>query len=123
MADANAGSTRVMHDHVSVVGISAGAIAIVAAIAFAVAAAFVAIHAGNGDHPAPRLAAGFRDPPAIAGHVRLQATPAEDIATFRAEKRQLIGEYGWVDADRRIARVPIERAMALYAEQAQRRSQ
>jgi len=123
MAEANAGSTRVMPDHVSVVGISAGAIAISAAIAFAVAAAFVAIHAGNGDHPAPRLAAGFRDPPAIAGDVRLQAAPAEDIETFRAQKRQLIGEYGWVDADRRIARVPIERAMALYAEQAQRRSQ
>jgi hypothetical protein len=112
-----------MPDRVSVIGISAGALAIIAAIAFAVAAAFVAIHAGNGDRAAPRLAAGFRNPPVIAGDVRLQAAPAQDIAIFREEKRQLIGEYGWVDADRRIARVPIERAMALYAEQAQRRAQ
>ncbi|HSD00141.1 MAG TPA: hypothetical protein VLI21_14635 [Casimicrobiaceae bacterium] len=123
MADANAGSSRVMPDKVSVVGISAGAIAIIAAIAFAVAAAFVAVHAGNGGHPAPRFAAGSRDPPAIAGDVRLQAAPAADIAAFRAEKRQRIGEYGWVDADRRMARVPIERAMALYVEQAQRRAE
>ena len=116
MADpAGTRGTRYMADQVSVVGIGMGALLIVGAIAFGVFAAFVAVHVGNDGQPPPRLAAGFRNPPAIAGPVALQPDPAHDIAAFRAQKRQWLGTYGWVDREHGIARIPIERAMALLA--------
>lgn len=64
--------------------------------------------------PANPLAAteGRRLPPAP----RLQVNPARDIAELRlAEDRRLQG-YGWVDPGKGIARIPIERAMAILVE-------
>jgi hypothetical protein len=57
-------------------------------------------------------------PPAIAGGVTLQPAPARDIAAYRAEKRRLISGYAWVDRERGIVRIPIERAMELRVQQA-----
>lgn len=48
---------------------------------------------------------------------RLQADPPPDrIAQYRLQSTHL-NSYGWNDADHRTAHIPIERAMALLAQQ------
>lgn len=46
---------------------------------------------------------------------RLETHPTEDLAALRARQRASLESWGW--ADRSFAQIPIERAMALYAEQ------
>lgn len=49
---------------------------------------------------------------------RLQPDPATDIAAERAQKQALLARYAWIDPGHRFARIPIQRAMQLYVEQA-----
>lgn len=51
---------------------------------------------------------------------RLQADPTVDLAREQAaQRRRLIG-YAWVDKDHGLARIPIERAMAVIAGRGER---
>jgi hypothetical protein len=59
---------------------------------------------------APQLTAGLQAPPPAP---RLQADPATDLAAERAQQRQRLESYRWVDRDAGIAQIPIGRAMAL----------
>lgn len=45
---------------------------------------------------------------------RLQQDPAFDMAAFRAQERARLGSYGWVDREKGIARIPIDRAMEIF---------
>jgi hypothetical protein len=57
------------------------------------------------------------DPAAMApAGPSLQPLPALDLARFRAEEDLALGTYGWVDKDKGVVRIPIERAMRLLAE-------
>lgn len=47
---------------------------------------------------------------------RLQAEPAEDLATYLAREKALLESYAWVDEEAGIARIPIEQAMQLLAQ-------
>src|ERR1051326_5575586 len=47
---------------------------------------------------------------------RLQVAPKADLDQRRAAEREHLERYGWVDRDRGIARIPIERAMKLLSE-------
>ncbi len=42
---------------------------------------------------------------------RLQTSPPDDLGTYLAEQRALLGSYGWVDRDKGVAREPIDEAM------------
>jgi hypothetical protein len=46
---------------------------------------------------------------------RLQADPRQDRAAIEAAAERRIESYGWADAGKGTARIPIERAMALQA--------
>lgn len=48
---------------------------------------------------------------------RLQPDPASDLAAERAQQQARLDRYQWIDRDAGIARIPIERAMALLAQQ------
>lgn len=48
---------------------------------------------------------------------RLQTHPRWDLQRMRAEEDRILDSYGWVDPQRGIVRIPIERAMALLVEQ------
>jgi hypothetical protein len=57
------------------------------------------------------------DPAAMApAGPSLQPLPARDLARFRAEEDLALGSYGWVDKEKGIVRIPVERAMQLLAE-------
>jgi hypothetical protein len=47
---------------------------------------------------------------------RLQVTPSNDLQTFRNQQASNTG-WGWVDADHRVARIPVARAMQLMAKE------
>jgi hypothetical protein len=47
---------------------------------------------------------------------RLQPNASEDLAKFRQEEHRRLNSYGWVDQNRGIAHIPIERAKQLVLE-------
>lgn len=47
---------------------------------------------------------------------RLQVSPQADMAELRAAEEKLLYSYGWVDRERKVARIPIDRAMELLAQ-------
>lgn len=48
---------------------------------------------------------------------RLQPSPQEDLARFRADKARLLSHYAWTDSARHYAHIPIARAMEIYVRQ------
>ncbi len=61
----------------------------------------------------PMIAASLaRTPP----EPRLEPYPLAPRAKLRAEEEEILTTYGWVDKDRGIARVPIDRAMELLVQ-------
>jgi hypothetical protein len=47
---------------------------------------------------------------------RLQATPPIDLRDMRAAEDQILQHYSWVDRDKGVVRLPIERAMDILAQ-------
>jgi hypothetical protein len=45
-----------------------------------------------------------------------QRTAEEDIATLRSHEEELLNNYGWVDREAGIVRIPIDQAIELLAE-------
>ncbi|MGY3443611.1 MULTISPECIES: hypothetical protein [unclassified Bradyrhizobium] len=56
--------------------------------------------------PAARPALSSNAPP-------LEVTPSDELERARREDAEMTGSYGWVDRDRGIVRVPIERAIEM----------
>jgi hypothetical protein len=48
---------------------------------------------------------------------RLQTRPREELQRMRAEEDRILGSYGWVDAQRGVVRIPIERAMEMVVDE------
>lgn len=46
----------------------------------------------------------------------LQASPPTDLQEIRAHEEHILESYGWVDRQRGVVRIPIERAMDLLLE-------
>lgn len=46
----------------------------------------------------------------------LESDPAAARAAFERDKQQQLHGYGWIDRDRGIAHVPVERAMQMMAQ-------
>ncbi|HLY17118.1 MAG TPA: hypothetical protein VKR61_07825 [Bryobacteraceae bacterium] len=47
---------------------------------------------------------------------RLQAYPSRDMRDMRAAEDRLLHEYDWIDPDKGIVRIPVDRAMDLIAQ-------
>ncbi|HHB90475.1 MAG TPA: hypothetical protein ENK60_04135 [Anaerolineae bacterium] len=47
----------------------------------------------------------------------IQIDPVGDWKAYKAQQEELLNSYGWVDKDAGIARIPIERAIELTAQQ------
>lgn len=45
----------------------------------------------------------------------LQPDPKVDLQTYKSQAEHDLGSYGWVDRSQGVAKIPIERAMALLA--------
>ena len=107
-------SDRYMPEGLDLTGIGLGGLSIAAAIAFALVAGYAVTHIGIG-LPPPWTGAQPGSPPSIRANAVLQPDPGQDIRAFTAEKRALLQGYAWADAKHTVARIPIERAMAIVA--------
>jgi len=47
----------------------------------------------------------------------LQIDPVADLNAYKAEQEKLLSSYGWVDKGAGVARIPIDRAIELTAQQ------
>ena len=47
---------------------------------------------------------------------RLEVSPVEDLAAFRAREDAILDGWGWVEPDKGIVRIPVAEAMRLVAE-------
>jgi hypothetical protein len=92
-----------------------------AALAATIAGAVVAAYGGLAllHHETGRALAPTNATPAAMPSPPLQGAPARDLAAFRAQKQALLAQYAWIDRDKGIVRIPIERAMALLVARAQ----
>jgi hypothetical protein len=54
--------------------------------------------------------------PVVPPEPRLQTSPEDDLAKLRAAEQQRLDGVGWVDRDKGIVHIPVERAMRLLAE-------
>ncbi|CAL1239408.1 hypothetical protein [Candidatus Methylocalor cossyra] len=54
----------------------------------------------------------------VATGVPLQLAPAADLAALRAREEQLLHGTAWIDRERGLVRIPVERAMELLAKRA-----
>ena len=59
----------------------------------------------------PRVTA----PAEIAPGPRLLVVPGKNLREMRAAEEELLNSYGWVDRDKGIVRIPVDRAMELLA--------
>ncbi len=104
-------------DDVRLRSIGVGAALVAAAIAFSLVATFVAVNRDERNAAAAHSAARPGTPPPIAAAAKLQPEPVTDAAAYRTEQQRLLDGYAWVDRERGIVRIPIERAMAIAAGQ------
>jgi len=74
--------------------------------------AFLAREIGREPPPPPLAQAAGREAP----EPRLQARPADDVIALRAEEREALTGYGWVDEQKGVVRIPVEEAMRILAE-------
>jgi hypothetical protein len=54
-----------------------------------------------------------QEPGRLPAEPRLQTQPFVDVETLRAEERELLTSYGWVDEKAGVVRIPIEQAKEL----------
>ncbi len=47
---------------------------------------------------------------------RLQQTPRIDLQAIRSREEKLLHQYGWIDRQKGVVRIPVDRAMDLLAE-------
>jgi hypothetical protein len=60
---------------------------------------------------------GFYEPRALPPEPRLQVQPHLDLKSFCSEQLNMLNSYGWIDQQKRIVHIPIERAMDKLLEQ------
>jgi hypothetical protein len=48
---------------------------------------------------------------------QLQVNPVQENQAYLAEQREVLSKYGWVDQDHSVARIPIDRAMDIVAQE------
>ena len=88
-----------------------------AILTFVVLTSVVVLHFVLRDLVMPRHAELMLRPGAIPPEPRLQPSPQNDLVVFRARKEALLSGYAWADGSHTYARIPITRAMQIYARQ------
>ena len=66
---------------------------------------------------APHHARVVARPGAVPPAPRLEVDPRKDLAAFETQKKVLLASWDWTDSTQTFARIPIERAIEIYARQ------
>lgn len=89
-------------------------------LAFTIIAIAAGMHFVLSGAVIPNHATVVARPARIPPRPRLEAHPQRDLAQFRARKEAILSSYQWLDAGHDHARIPIRRAMQIYAQQQHR---
>ena len=92
--------------------------ATIAVVAFAALGALRLFH-----HVSDRPLFATKTTPTEMPSPPLQSAPTLDLRALRAQKHAMLNEYRWLDRDKGVVRVPIERAMELLIARSPVRSQ
>jgi len=68
------------------------------------------------EHEPPKYPLAVGESPRVPPEPRLQRFPREDIMNFRIGEEAALHQYGWVDRNAGIVRIPIDEAMRLTLE-------
>lgn len=101
----------------AVFGAGVAAMVLVSLLAMAGLFQYLAARSERRDVPPSPLASRDQTPP----EPRLQTAPSAELRRMREHEEAVLSSYGWVDRDRGVARIPIERAMDLLVERERRR--
>ena len=74
---------------------------------------FFSDHEAAQDAPVSPLA---KEAPALPPGARLQPNPAIDLKQFRANEKQALESFGWVDQREQLVHIPIDKAIELMSE-------
>jgi hypothetical protein len=102
-------------DHASAKIAGAGLLGVLSLVVLAAAIAF-GMYAGFRALSAPPPTTALQRTRLVPNGPRLESDPLKDRLALEAKARAQIESYGWVDRGKGIARIPIERAMALQAQ-------
>jgi hypothetical protein len=103
-------------DYKSIVRFAVGlAVATLVIVALILAMGNWLKRAEEGRDPPPSPLAEAREDPIPPGP-RLQTTPPRDMNELRAQDREALTTYGWVDQAGGVARIPVDRAMSILVE-------
>jgi hypothetical protein len=72
--------------------------------------------AGREQRDSPKAAPMAAEQPRLPPEPRLQPTPQLDLKAMRDAEENVLNNYGWVDPDRGIARIPIDQALNIMAQ-------
>jgi hypothetical protein len=103
-------------DHKSIIGFAVGlsvVTLIVLALMWGMGVVFKEAEEAK-DRPPPAMAEALADP--IPPGPRLQSAPPRDMDELRAQDREMLSSYAWVDQAGGVARIPIDRAMSIVVE-------
>ena len=67
--------------------------------------------------PPPGMAGAAATPTVLPPEPRLESGPGQTAAFVRAREDPVLNSYGWVDQKNGVARIPIDRAMQIIAQQ------
>src|SRR5438128_1977992 len=92
----------------------AGTVIVVALLMWFLFDRFAARETSRSPQPEPMAASNPRKEPP---EPRLQKAPVMDLKEFRAAEDAILNSYGWVDPEKGVVRIPVERAMELVAKE------
>jgi len=121
MDENNQHSRRAGHEETDVdvwaVGKFAAALMLVGvAVIFLLFGLFRYLLSREGGPPAGRSQAAASEPAKAFPQPQLQEAPVLDLKAIRAAEDQVLNGYGWMDPEKGVVRIPIDRAMDLLAE-------
>jgi hypothetical protein len=92
-------------------------VVIMLVLALIIVASVIGIHYGLSESVTPNQGALVARPGRIPPPPRLQVHPHQDLAQFRAHEQSILTTYAWTGDNKHYARIPIKRAMQIYAQQ------
>ena len=93
-------------------------LALMVGVSFLIKPLYSLLVARGVETQAPAAYVADADPEALRPQgPRLQVLPEVELAELRAQEDAILGSYAWVEKDRGIARIPIDEALRIVAEQ------
>ena len=109
---------RATSDDINLRGVlwSAGGLIVVTVMVYVIVGLLFAHFSAREAMRTPRLYPLASTQPQLPPQPRLQADPGQDLRALRQRDEAILSSYAWVNEQKGVVRIPIERAMAVLLE-------